>query len=111
MEPYTGYLREKRKSLFEEENLPQISENFENITAETTDYIDENSSEILVDMRSYVSYELGHIKGSLNFPFEDSQKISSERLFAVSQGIENYFYLSVWRRIRDFGGNVSQARI
>jgi hypothetical protein len=62
LEPYTGYLREKRKSLFEEENLPKVSENTENITAETTDYIDENSSEILVDMRSYVSYELGHIK-------------------------------------------------
>jgi len=45
------------------------------------------------------------------FPFRRSQKISCERLFAVSQGIENYFYLSVWRRIRDFGGNVSQARI
>jgi len=45
------------------------------------------------------------------FSIRGSQKISCERLFAVSQGIENYFYLSVWRRIRDFGGNVSQARI
>ena len=62
LEPYTGYLREKRKSLFEEENLEKIPENFENITAETTENIEENSGEILVDMRSYVSYELGHIK-------------------------------------------------
>lgn len=74
LESYTGYLREKRKSLFEEENLEKIPENSEKIAVQTIENIEENSGEILVDMRSYVSYDLGHIKGSLNFPFEDLRK-------------------------------------
>lgn len=78
LEPYTGYLREKRKSLFvEEKNLPKNFENISEKSAETTEKISENSGEIIVDMRSHVSYEMGHIKGSLNFPFTDLQKYLS----------------------------------
>lgn len=77
LEPYTGYLREKRKSLFESEKSEKIPENFSSISAETTETIGENSGEIIIDMRSYVSYEIEHIKGSLSLPFEDLRKYLS----------------------------------
>lgn len=78
LEPYTGYLREKRKSLFAEEknsekNFEKISENI----VEKTEKISENSGEIIVDMRSHISYEMGHIRGSINLPFEDLRKYLS----------------------------------
>ena len=73
LESYTWYLREKRKSLFEEgdfsDNHVMIGE-----SAEITENLDENTGTIVVDMRSYASYEISHIKGSLSFPFEDLRK-------------------------------------
>lgn len=77
LEPYTGYLREKRKSLFESEKSEKIPENFSENSVETTDHISLDSNEIIVDMRSYASYEIAHIKGSLSLPFEDLRKYLS----------------------------------
>lgn len=81
MEQYTGYLREKRKSLFEE-NTKNLENSVDTNTLITkTDIIDTNAGQILIDMRTNISYEMGHITGSLNFPFESlRQYISNDYL-------------------------------
>lgn len=79
LEPYTGYLREKRKSLFVTKE--EISLSLENTGdtqqaeyADTTDAVELNSGEIIIDMRSFASYEMEHIRWSLNFPFDELRK-------------------------------------
>lgn len=75
LEPYTGYLREKRKSLFQQEDVLRSLESEQTpVTVEMTEHISLGSDEIIVDMRSYASYEMGHIQGSLNFPFAELKK-------------------------------------
>ncbi len=75
LEPYTWYLREKRKSLFENENENKKVELDQNVKISHVNEINLNSNdEILVDMRSYASYEIAHIKWSLSLPFEDLRK-------------------------------------
>lgn len=75
LEPYTGYLREKRKSLFQQEDALQSLEIAQvSSTVETIERISLGSDEIIVDMRSYASYEMEHIQGSLNFPFAELKK-------------------------------------
>lgn len=100
LEPYTGYLREKRKSLFEDNqdfslenphfkgtslynplfkgtslsNPPSKGGRGVTDSAEITENLDENTGAIVIDIRSYASYEISHIKGSLSFPFEDLRK-------------------------------------
>lgn len=75
LEPYTGYLREKRKSLFATKEDALTIENTADIQpVETTEHISLASGEIIIDMRTYASYEMEHITGSLNFPFAELRK-------------------------------------
>lgn len=74
VEPYTSYIREKRPELFEEkkEEKKESTKLWELKTI-----IRENITDgkyLLIDMRSYPSYELGHIPGSLSFPFYKLQE-------------------------------------
>lgn len=63
LESYTGYLRDKRKSLFENKKSEEKLQNFdEKIITQTTENLSQNSSEIVIDMRSNASYEISHIK-------------------------------------------------
>lgn len=90
LEPYTWYLKEKRPSLFgEEKNLLQ---NFtKKSETKYTKELSNNQLQIVIDMRSNASYEIAHIRGSLNFPFAELQKYFTENYLPFPKESELVF--------------------
>ncbi len=73
VESYTSYIREKKPELFEEyedTKKPMKIGKLEKIAPSDLD----SETYLLIDMRSYLSYELGHISWSLSFPFYKLQE-------------------------------------
>ena len=80
LESYTGYFRERYKELFGDvsqipppKSNPQVSEDTMIHAHEIN-----SATQILVDMRSYASYEFGHIEGSINYPYDQLSRYLQE---------------------------------
>lgn len=97
LEPYTGYLREKRPNLFENTDARplEISKNIEKNTASTIENIEENTGKILIDMRSQASYDIEHISGSICLPFELLRPMINEKTLPFSKQSDLVFICPV----------------
>lgn len=69
IEPYTSYIREKRPEILVEKKEAKIeSTKLWELKTISKEKLSEEKH-LLIDMRSYPSYELGHITWSISFPF------------------------------------------
>ena len=86
IDPYMSYLREKRSELFENTSN---SENKKSTKTWVAQFIEKNeiisSKYTIIDMRSYASFELGHITWSISFPFFKLQEYVSEGYLPFSK--------------------------
>ena len=73
VEPYTSYIREKRPEIFEEKK-EEKKESIKLWELKTLSREHLNDTKyLLIDMRSYQSYKLWHVTGSISFPFHKLQ--------------------------------------
>lgn len=95
VEPYTGYIREKRPELFETEKKVEKPRTLWELRAIKKADI-EKWKYILIDMRSYPSYELSHIPWSLSFPFYKLQEYLKENYLPFPQETQLVFICPFW---------------
>lgn len=73
MESYTSYLQEKRPGLFDKKKKDN-EKPFKTWPLKTISRNEiENERHLLIDMRSYSSYEINHVPGSISFPYQKLQ--------------------------------------
>jgi cysteine synthase/rhodanese-related sulfurtransferase len=77
LEPYTSYIREKKPGIFGEETHNEWAQALGE--SNTIDIIPEDlSNHLIIDMRSYDSYKIWHIRWSLSFPFSELGRYTKE---------------------------------
>lgn len=97
LETYTWYLREKRPTLFQNEEEISITPTIPPLhAAKTVKDIDTEQWTLLIDMRSYVSYDIAHIRWSLNFPFEELRTYLSREILPFPKESKLIFICPFW---------------
>jgi cysteine synthase/rhodanese-related sulfurtransferase len=95
VEPYTSYIREKRPTLFESKKKiekPKILWALQTIKKEDL----QKEKYILIDMRSYPSYELGHIDWSISFSFYKIQEYLKDEYLPFPRESPLVFICPFW---------------
>jgi len=95
VESYTSYIREKCPELFEtgkKSEKPKVFWELRTVRKEEL----QKEKYILIDMRSYPSYELGHIPWSLSFPFYQLQEYLKDNYLPFPRELPLVFICPFW---------------
>ncbi len=96
MEPYTSYIREKRPAIFvswkEDIQKPTFLWEWKTIRKEQM----KNFNYLLIDMRSYKSYDFEHIPWSISFPFSKLQEYLTDNYLPFPKETPLLFICPFW---------------
>ncbi len=94
VESYTSYIREKRPDIFAEKW--GVTAEIVLWVADIVDDIAIDTSSLIIDMRSYASYEIWHIRRSISFPFAELQRHIKDGYLPFPREINLIFVCPFW---------------